>query len=93
MPMAASPAPRKRSVWSVSLPPVRRSAEKSPASATRGRALDVVVEACRRGRGSACSSRKALWLAKSSNWMTHAREDLLRRRDELLDELVVLGAA
>ena len=34
MPVAASPAPRNSSFWSVSLPPVTRSAEKMPASAT-----------------------------------------------------------
>ena len=34
MPVAASPAPRKSSFWSVSLPPVTRNAERIPASAT-----------------------------------------------------------
>ena len=62
MPMAASPAPRNSSVCSASLPPVMRSADRTPASVDRGGALDVVVEACRSGRGtSSAAGRRSGW--------------------------------
>ena len=43
MPVAASPAPRNSTLWSASFPPVTRSAENSPASATAA-VPNVVVE-------------------------------------------------
>ena len=70
MPVTASPAQRKRSVCSASVPPVTRKAEKIPESATASGSLDVVwrFEHANRSRYLR-NKRKAVWLAKSSNWM------------------------
>jgi hypothetical protein len=66
MPVAASPAPRKSSVWSASLPPVVRNADMMPASATAAVHWMSSLKTQNWTRYLR-SSRKALWLAKSSN--------------------------
>ena len=69
MPVAASPAPMNRIFWSASLPPVTRSAEKMPASATAAVPWMSSLNVQMRSRYRS-SSRKAFWLAKSSNCTT-----------------------
>ncbi len=69
MPVAASPAPRNRTVWSASLPPVTRNAENMPASATAAVPWMSSLKTQARSRYW-CSRRNAAWLAKSSNWIS-----------------------
>ena len=73
------PRPRRGTACAArsSLPPVTRSAENMPASATAAVPWMSSLKVQMRSRYF-CSSRKALWLAKSSNWITHAGKDLAR---------------
>ena len=91
MPVAASPAPRKSRRWRSSVLPVTRSAEYRPASATAAVPWMSSLKVQMRSRYF-FSSRNALWLAKSSNWMTTPGKTSRGGGDELVDQLVVGGA-
>ena len=91
MPVAASPAPWNRIVCSPSRPPVTRSAEKMPASATAAVPWMSSLNVRMRSRYFS-SSRNAWWLAKSSNWTTTPGKSSHARGHELLDQRVVVGA-
>ena len=69
MPVAASPAPRKSRRWRSSVPPVTRSAEHRPDSATAAVPWMSSLKVQMRSRYF-FSRRNALWLAKSSNCTT-----------------------
>ena len=71
-----------------SVPPVTRSAEHRPASATAAVPWMSSLKVQIRSRYF-FSRRKALWLAKSSNWTTTPGKDLAGGGDELVDQLVV----
>ena len=84
MPVAASPAPWKSSRCSSSGLPVMRSAERIPATTTAAVPWMSSLKVATRS-WYFCSSRNALWLAKSSNWITTPGKSSLAASDELLD--------
>ena len=85
MPVAADPAPRNRKRCSASVPPVRRNAEKMPASATAGGALDVVIEGADRV-AIARQDRDGVEIGEILALDTACRVELLHSGDEFLDE-------
>ena len=88
MPVAASPAPEEEELLLGELA-AGNTRRREDARKRHGRgALDVVVEG-RAGRDTCCSSRKALWLAKSSNWITRPERPRCAAADEFVDQRVV----
>ncbi len=91
MPVAASPAPKNRIFCSASLPPVTRSADRMPASAT---AAVPWMSSLKRADAVAVllQQPERVVVGEVLELDDHPGEDLLRRRDELVDQLVVRGA-